>query len=50
MLSPFKVQSIELFKFSLCTTKSDGGILNTKVVLAKAILVGKTNSQVKNMI
>jgi hypothetical protein len=47
MLSPFKVQSIELFKFSLCTIKSDSGILTSKVVLAKAKLVGKTNSQVK---
>jgi hypothetical protein len=30
--------------------KSDGGILAIKSVLAKAILVGKINSQAKNII
>jgi hypothetical protein len=30
--------------------KSDGGILAIKLVLAEAILVGKINSQAKNMI
>jgi hypothetical protein len=47
MLSPFKVQLID---FSLCTVKDDGGILTIKIVLVEAILIGKTNSRVKNMI
>jgi hypothetical protein len=36
--------------FSLCTTKGDGGIFTTEIVLPEAILVGKTTSRVKNMI
>jgi hypothetical protein len=36
--------------FSLHTIKGDGGILTIEVIFVEAIVVGKTNSRVKNMI
>jgi hypothetical protein len=42
-----KFDPLNILDLSLCTKKDDGKILTIEVVLGEAIMVGKTNSQVK---